>query len=307
MKRLIAVLLSALLLWVPASMAFAAAPVSKSAYYARSTLKGKELAFYDALYAAIANNRGLSAAAYGIKDDRVREIAQYVYNDAPELFNRNGYLKGSEANKLNEQLFQKTKQILALISDDMSQYEKVKTVYLYLGKHMTYDDDAAKDIESGIQSPRAYVASTVIGGILNEKAVCGGIAASLQYLLYHAGIRSYVVSGWYAGGYHAWNLIQIDGDWFYADLTNDSWDIANDMPVYFLYDDTFLKTHTVDAGANPALPACVSDEYMEKSLFTNPGERIFSFLNANATYIAAGIFGIGLICALVLAFQRKRM
>ncbi len=54
---------------------------------------------------------------------------------------------------------------------------------------------------------------------LNKKTVCQGYANATQYLLTLLGIPAVVVTGTAEGDTHAWNLVQLDGAYYFMDTT----------------------------------------------------------------------------------------
>ena len=89
--------------------------------------------------------------------------------------------------------------------------------------------------ESGVGRGLAYTAYGALvddGEGRNNSAVCEGYANAFQYLLKKAGIMSVQISG-IGGtvvdgipdeGYHAWNAVLLDGEWYEVDCT---WDDPN--------------------------------------------------------------------------------
>lgn len=255
MKRLLSVLICFVLIISFASSA--SAQITKDQYYARSTLSGNELEFYDYVYDRFASGHStVYPEDYGISDDRAREIGAYVFGDAPELYNYNGIYSDEEKAKLDEQLAEKAAEILSLVTDDMAEYEKFEVIGEYLVENVIYDMSS----DTGGQD--------IVDGLLNGKAVCAGISESLQYLLYQMDIPSYGVITDYGSMYHRVNLIQINGEWYYFDITSymkhvfDEQITVQPYRKLLLKDDTFKLTHTIDPSRNPPLPACTSDKYM---------------------------------------------
>jgi hypothetical protein len=80
--------------------------------------------------------------------------------------------------------------------------------------------------------------------------------------MHRLGYESFYVSGTADGGAHAWNLIELGGDYYHIDLT---WDDLDGEPAEVLYDyfcitdEEIAKTHTVDAGI--IFPEASSTEY----------------------------------------------
>ena len=266
MKKLFLIIFAIVLTLSTTSVANA--QITREQYYARSNLNGVEVEYYDDLHEAINNGRGLQGSDYGISDNRAYQIAVYAYNDSPELYNWSGLYTKDQLGEIEGKFKQKTDEILNLLNANMTEYEKLKTVYIWLGKNIYYDYDSAYAIVGGESSRATIESNTIVGGLINGEAVCGGIASALQYVLYKIDIPCYVVTGTLQGGSHAWNMIRIDGQWYYSDLTKDIDRIKTDNLLRFLYDDSLLKDHIPNEDENPPLPACTSKKYMEDSQIT---------------------------------------
>ena len=120
-------------------------------------------------------------------------------------------------------LFLETTETILAGMPNGSDYEKELYLHDVLVNRVTYTD-------SKLEEQNGY--TTLVEG----KGVCAGYAFALQYLLMRAGIQSYYVVG-YAGESHAWNLVKIDGKWYYVDAT---WD----DPVYNGSDDPYSPYHS---------------------------------------------------------------
>lgn len=121
------------------------------------------------------------------------------------------------------------KAVKDIIKDGMSDLEKEIAINDYLCKHAEYDNAALKNAEknnfkhvdaSFNDSFNAY------GVLVNKKGVCASYAASFKLLADEAGLESIVVTGYLNGNLpHAWNRVNIDGQWLTLDSTNNDNDI----------------------------------------------------------------------------------
>ena len=132
-------------------------------------------------------------------------------------------------------------EIMAGITPDMTDFEK--ELYLH--------DTIAARVEY-IETANAHNA---YGALVEGKAVCDGYAESLQYFLQRVGINSFIVTG----GNHAWNLVEIDGNWYHTDLTwNDQESII--FHTYFnVTDAEITRDHTIEPTLY-AYPSCTTTD-----------------------------------------------
>lgn len=159
-----------------------------------------------------------------ITHDEAWLVTAAFYSDYPELFwarpsfwyNKNTMLcseiqlnYNSHIYNLNTELplFLETAETILAGMPTGSDYEKELYLHDALIKKVTYT-------YSKLEEQNGY--TTLVEG----KGVCAGYAFALQYLLMRAGIQSYYVVG-DSGGDYAWNMVKIDGKWYFLDAT---WD-----------------------------------------------------------------------------------
>lgn len=103
-----------------------------------------------------------------------------------------------------------------------STYDKIKNVHDYICRNVNYCYDTVNGIADNYS---AYDA--LIGG----KAVCKGYALLFQKFMDTMGIPCYIAYGTVGDTGHAWNIVQLDGQWYHIDCT---WD-AQDWGIYYGY------------------------------------------------------------------------
>lgn len=122
--------------------------------------------------------------------------------------------------------------IASCVTDGMSDYEIAKALHDYLALNNEYD---MRYYSGGM--PR--ISYTAYGALVNRTSVFAGYALAYQHLMEDAGIPCEYVTGMTTRGGHAWNIVQIDGEWYHVDVTWD--DPTPDREGYVRYD-YFLKS-----------------------------------------------------------------
>ena len=164
----------------------------------------------------------------GLDEQDIDKIFQCVMIDHPEIFYATGYtytkysrgdqtvgidfagnyeLTAEEAASRAEEIRNAAEEWLSEIGDEASEYDKVKAVYEKIIFSTDYDLNAADN---------QNIASVFLGGA----SVCQGYAKATQYLLNHLGVMCTLVQGTVdTGEAHAWNLVRVDGSYYYVDTT----------------------------------------------------------------------------------------
>lgn len=123
-------------------------------------------------------------------------------------------IKGSAA----ESVYNAYKDIMRTIVDDtMSDYEKVRSIYLWLIENVYYDNYVASNSSSDYYKYKAFY----LEGVLEGSAVCDGISKAFTVMCAIEGIDCVRVTGIIDGQDvgHAWNKVQILDGWYLTDAT----------------------------------------------------------------------------------------
>lgn len=179
-------------------------------------------------------------------DQQVDKVYHALLKDHPELYwvhNRKQVYKttydGSdyclfspgysyteeEMRQIDQSLEQVWQEVNAMVPAGADDYEIVKTVYTYLidtSEYLLSDDD-----------------QSIAGVFWKKNAVCAGYAGATQYLLERFGIPCIYVDGSAEGSTegHAWNIVQLDGMYYYVDTTN------GDQPQFLEGDAVQMAEH----------------------------------------------------------------
>lgn len=164
----------------------------------------------------------------GLDETDIDMIFQCVMIDHPEIFyvdgySYNKYSLGDRAVSIRfsgtyncdeETAREKALQINASVENLLanapgagSEYEKVKYVYETLVLNTDYDLHSEEN-------------QNIYSVFVNHSSVCLGYAKATQYLLLKLGIECTLVQGTVEEGEaHAWNLVKVDGEYYYVDTT----------------------------------------------------------------------------------------
>lgn len=156
--------------------------------------------------------------------------------------------------------------IASCVTDGMSDYEIAKALHDYLALNNEYD----MRYYSGSMP---YVSYTAYGALVNRTSVCAGYALAYERLMDQVGIPCEYVTGMTTNGYHAWNIIQIDGEWYHVDMTWD--DPTPDREGYVRYK-YFLKSDKAmsrDHISWEASRACTSTKYDNATILSPEDEQ----------------------------------
>ena len=249
-------------------------------YYSRLTASGQSA--YDVLVAAIRNHEDTAILDASICKD-IFKVAEAIEYDHPELFwykscsvsgttvNLTYGASAEEVEVLQRRIDEVVPKYLEGIDDTMSAYDVALRVHVNVIASVDYDTIALnrQQQEGGPAKDKIDYLRTICGVFLDGKAVCEGYARAMQYLLQKCGIECAEAAGYIrketgeCDGAHAWNILKIDGDYYYLDTT---WDDTsntvqtvktNDLGFDYFCITTDELTRTRDVDLCPTdVPSC---------------------------------------------------
>ncbi len=115
----------------------------------------------------------------------------------------------------------------------MTDKEKAKYLAKWLYLNVDYDEAAAHPYKVGDDVLKIYgyksrtdskmrAAATAYGSLVKLQAYCSGISDGYMAAAKAVGLDCITITGTLTGDGHAWNMVCIDGHWYYVDATNSS-------------------------------------------------------------------------------------
>lgn len=221
-----------------------------------------------------------------LTEQTLKKIRDYILIDHPELFWFDGkyvYYTNNSTGKITKVEFRycvskdeaevrkkkiesKITPFIKGIKDSMSDYDVAKTIYKNIIELVDYDSNALEKSKVNSDDLLSVDLRSIYGVFVNRKAVCAGYAKAIQYLMNKYGIECTQITGVSErDSLHAWNLIKLEGDYYYVDATwddhsNTDSDKNTSSNVTYNYfcvtTEELLKDHTPDETLK--LPKCTS-------------------------------------------------
>lgn len=261
--------------------------------YYYNALSDEEKTVYSQMYRAILDREEVTLDT---KDQSVvKKVFECVTNDHPEIFYCSAYkIKSMEAyGKIVQMKFEPNyhmteetvqdcfRQIetyvdrcIRSVPSGADEYTKVKHVYEYIIQNTDYVPNAQNN---------QNICSVFIGG----ESVCMGYAKATQYILSRMGMDVTMAFGTVGGESHSWNLVRVDGEYYYMDTTwgdagyvrpgaaaNASVGQGINYEYFLITTEQITKSHVIDNVV--PLPACVATRnnfYIREGLYLQTYEE----------------------------------
>ena len=122
-----------------------------------------------------------------------------------------------------------------LITDNMTDYDKIKIIHDYIIDNSVYDEQRANNLYNDYQGE--FSSNIATGTLLQGHGICSGYTDAMKLFLDKMNIPNYKISS----ENHIWNLVYINNKWLHLDLTWDdpvinNGEISTIDHTYFLID-----------------------------------------------------------------------
>lgn len=178
--------------------------------------------------------------------------------------------------------------ISSIINDSMSDEQKIMALWKYLEDNTAYDKEALEVAQQTgfgsdvLQShPDAF---NTYGVMVKGVGVCQSYSMTMKLLCELCGVECRVLTGYMSGDLpHAWNVVNLDGKWYWIDATNNKTNMGIPYYVYqtssnyaeycgYVADDLFDLDSNLSYIKNEDN---AKDYYAEQGLlFENPEEAV---------------------------------
>lgn len=161
----------------------------------------------------------LDATNMYLNIEKITRVASVKYNVYINNGNKPHYLAEGLNSKQDVDQYvaqiEQVKNYIVSITEGKSEYEKIKLVHDYLIDNVEYDSTISED--------NIY---DIYGALVSKKCVCEGYAKAFQYIMNEIGIENTIVIGTGTNSKgqtesHAWNYVELNGNWYAVDVT---WD-----------------------------------------------------------------------------------
>ena len=184
-------------------------------------------------------------------DELISHINNYVhpynnYDSIQVTYNQLGEITIS-ISKLynNEEIAEINKKVdevyNSIITNDMSSYDKIKTIHDYIINNTVYDNIKGDFVLGKSNTDSIYKSHKAYGPLLQGYSICSGYSDAMAIFLNKMGIPNYKISS----NNHVWNLVYLDNKWLHLDLTWDDPIVSTGENKlthnFFLIDDNTLK------------------------------------------------------------------
>ena len=237
-----------------------------SIYYTFLTEDGKKL--YKQIYANMLEGKDKFIPVININVEDISDVIDAVIYDHPEIFWFDSsytylYTKDNICRQIilsyndlindldsNKAIFNdKINTILGEANNYSSLFEKEKFIHDYLINNNSYNLGAKYN-------------QTAYSALVNGSTVCAGYSKAFQLLMTKLGIPTYYVVGISKDENHAWNIVNISGNYYNVDVTWD--DSSYNKYKYYNKSDRDFTSH-VREDLSLLLPSCNST-YQEKKV-----------------------------------------
>ncbi|MBE6740074.1 MAG: hypothetical protein E7565_07135 [Ruminococcaceae bacterium] len=172
----------------------------------------------------------IDLSEYKVSVEDVQNYVSFVFHQYPEYYYLNGITGGEKTQDgkvkslnfgydrakkqmLEERAFMEaeTDKVINKIGKNWTEAQKALYVHDWLDVNFMYDYDLFE--APGTEN------HDIVGFLRDKRGVCQSYAYTFMYVMHRLGMNAYYVVS--EKDTHGWNVVQIDGNWYHVDVTND--------------------------------------------------------------------------------------
>lgn len=204
------------------------------------------------------------------------------------------YWKENDVQQAAAELDAEVKRIAEAARAYPTDFERVKYVHDTIILGVEYDV-ASLEFGDRITKEAEAKTNTAYGALTDGTALCGGYASAFKLIMQELGINCEYITGEAGGGPHAWNMIELDGEYYHIDLTWDDLDGTQHEVIYnyFCLNDAEISKNHVSYNEYDSLTAAATK--YNYHIYMNLYLDEYSFESVNKmseSYDGSGLFSI---------------
>ncbi len=234
-------------------------------------------------------------------------------NEINTLLNANVKIVNKKLNDMSEQLLEINNKIDEIVSYINNNYdeneEKLDSIIMYVLKTLNYDTEVSeknKNHDNNKDLSKFYKKGCLYAALELDTQICGNYAALISTLCDRFNITELTQMS----TSHAWNLVNVDGLYYYVDSTLIDSSIQNEEDINEMRNSNWYlrKPSTVDDKSHTSknLSEIISIEEIACDDNFDISNNMYNLTINNNKYIVNGSILIGILSGLGLAYEEKR-
>lgn len=240
-------------------------------YYYQGKLSDKENSLYINIATNLLQEENTVEVSPSFTKEQIKKVNEAIFKDLPQLFfvepsynykwkekpdgtvisstlvyTFKNYEEGVHATRaiVHNKILEFLKTLDKLESDS----QKITVMYKFFA--------LARDYDISLQDDQSCYSV-----LIKKRGVCASYARTFQYIMISSGIECIYVTGELNGVSHAWNMVNLDDNWYNVDVTNGNTGFDDYVTYQYLLipTSTLMKTVQIDDINN--IPLAVKDNY----------------------------------------------
>ena len=210
----------------------------------------------------------------GFTFEQVTKVNTFVLIDRPEIFwarangtgwsstvggetiitryELNYWMTQEQKEQLQAEINIRVNAFLDSVPLGLNEYERILMVYEYIINNTEFLVGAQEEANREQPTEADLRTQTIVSVFVDNMSVCAGYSRATQYLLNRLGVFCTYVTGIAREENHAWNLVRVEGDYYFLDTTwGDSMSMNTGGEKRILYNYFLVTTEEINRTHTP--------------------------------------------------------